>query len=29
MTADVKKVQQMADRIRRNIVGMIGGEGQV
>jgi transketolase len=29
MTADVKKIQQMADRIRRNIVGMIGGEGQV
>jgi len=29
MTADVRKIEQMAARIRRNIVGMIGGEGQV
>ncbi len=29
MTADVRMIEQMAARIRRNIVGMIGGEGQV
>jgi len=29
MTADVKKIQQMAARIRRDIVVMIGGEGQL
>jgi len=29
MKADVKKIQQMAARIRRDIVLMIGGEGQV
>ena len=29
MRADVKKIQQMAARIRRDIVVMIGGEGQV
>lgn len=27
MTADIKKIQQMAARIRRDIVEMIGGEG--
>lgn len=29
MTADVKEIQQMAARIRRDIVVMIGGDGQV
>jgi len=29
MTADLRMIEQMAARIRRNIIGMIGGEGQV